>query len=180
MEILIDFFILALVYVGVYQKKLKKRETLTICKFTVFYIYIAMVFYVTIIPFEISIISHTDSLMEHIHTIPFADLRANRTGAMRECLLNVVMMMPFGFLLGWMKRNSNVISIALSTLLFSACIEIIQLYYCLQGALHSRSCDVTDLVTNTLGGIFGYLIYRLIKSLVKSLFKVKSRKGPNS
>lgn len=166
MEILIDFFILALVYVGIYQKKLKKKETLTICKFTVLYIYIAMVLYVTIMPFEISIISHTDSLLEYVHTIPFADFRSNRTGAMRECLLNIVMTMPFGFLLGWMKKNSNVIAVGLSTLLFSACIEIMQLYYCLQGALHSRSCDVTDLITNTLGGFVGYLIYRLIKKWI--------------
>jgi len=75
--------------------------------------------------------------------------------------------MPFGFLLSWLKRKSNIISVGISTLLFSACIELIQLYYCLQGALHSRSCDVTDLITNTLGGIFGYLIYRLIERFVK-------------
>jgi len=167
MEILIDFLCLVLIYVGIYQKRLKKKDKSTICKFTVFYIYLSMVLYVTVMPFEISAISHTDSILEHINTTPFADLRQYRVGAMRECVLNIVMTMPFGFLLSWLKRKSNIISVGISTLLFSACIELIQLYYCLQGALHSRSCDVTDLITNTLGGIFGYLIYRLIERFVK-------------
>jgi glycopeptide antibiotics resistance protein len=134
-----------------------------------------MVLYVTIMPFEISTISNGNSLTQYIHITPFADLRMNRTGAMRECLLNVVMTMPFGFLFPWLKKKSNVISVGFSTLFFSACIEIIQLYYCLQGAFHSRSCDVTDLITNTIGGILGYLLYRFMKNLLKLISKTKQK-----
>jgi glycopeptide antibiotics resistance protein len=167
MEIIIDFLLLAVLYAVIYRKKLRKLEKLQIFKFTVFYLYIAMVLFVTIMPFELSITIQTDSLADYIHTTPFADVRLNRPGALRECLLNVVMTMPFGFLLPWLKKKSNVITIAFSTLLFSACIETIQLYYCLQHAFHSRSCDVTDLITNTIGGILGYLCYRLIKKFVR-------------
>jgi glycopeptide antibiotics resistance protein len=171
MEIIIDFIFLALIYVVIYGKKLRKMRKNHIFKFTVFYIYIAMVLYVTIMPFELSITINTDSLAQLIHTTPFEDLRLNRTGALRECMLNVVMTMPFGFLLPWMKNKRNVIAVGLFTLLFSACIETIQLYYCLQGAFHSRSCDVTDLITNTIGGILGYLVYRFVKKLARFVRK---------
>jgi glycopeptide antibiotics resistance protein len=175
-EIIIDFLFLALIYVVLYRKKRRKMGKTDLIKFTVFYLYIAMVLYVTIMPFELSITINTDSLAQYIHTTPFEDFRLNRPGALRECLLNVVMTMPFGFLLPWVKKKSNVIVIGLSTLLFSACIEMIQLYYCLQGAFHSRSCDVTDLITNTIGGMIGYLIYCLVKNLARQAGGIKGSK----
>jgi glycopeptide antibiotics resistance protein len=175
-EIIIDFIFLALIYVVLYRKKLRKMEKPDLIKFTVFYLYIAMVLYVTIMPFELSITINTESLAQYIHTTPFEDFRLNRPGALRECLLNVVMTMPFGFLLPWVKKKSNVIGIGLATLLFSACIEMIQLYYCLQGAFHSRSCDVTDLITNTIGGMIGYLIYCLAKNLERQVGGMKCSK----
>lgn len=69
------------------------------------------------------------------------------------------MTIPFGFLYSILKKNINLIKVIVSTFLFSLSIELTQLIMTIF-LLRHRSFDVTDLITNTIGGIIGYLIYK--------------------
>ena len=74
--------------------------------------------------------------------------------------LNVVMFLPFGFLIPLLcPENRNVFRIALGGLVFSLLIEASQI-------LSLRGTDVDDLIMNTLGAVLGYFLFRLWALLV--------------
>ena len=71
------------------------------------------------------------------------------------------MTIPFGFLLPLVKKaNVKVLKVVLYTFLLSLFIELLQPL--INGC---RSSDITDLITNVIGGFIGYLIYLIFKSL---------------
>lgn len=74
--------------------------------------------------------------------------------------LNVVMLVPFGFLapLLW-PRLDRLWRTALAGLSFSLLIELSQL-------VNYRSSDVDDLLMNTLGAVIGFAAYRLLACLL--------------
>lgn len=82
-------------------------------------------------------------------------------------IYNVLMFIPLGILLPliW-ERMRNCKSIAFVSLLSSFLIEISQL-------VNNRVTDIDDLILNTIGGIIGYLIFKLLvkKSNIKFLNK---------
>lgn len=49
--------------------------------------------------------------------------------------------------------------------LFSLMIETVQLLSVLWGSLVYRTFDVTDLITNTIGGLLGYLFFVILKPI---------------
>lgn len=75
---------------------------------------------------------------------------------------NVLAFMPFGFLLPIVfKKPRNIWSITFVSFLFSLFVETMQLTF------HVGGFDVDDILLNTIGGFFGYLIYKLIYKLFK-------------
>ena len=84
---------------------------------------------------------------------------------MRQIILNVVMTVPFGFLLPLTRSQEKrtLRATVLMTLLLSLIIEVFQPI--ING---DRSFDVTDLITNTLGGMIGYLGYVVIRPIIGS------------
>lgn len=86
-------------------------------------------------------------LQEEINLIPFRD------GISLSMILNVVMFMPFGFLLPLLwKEYQSLVRTAIIGFCFSCGIEFCQLF-------NRRVSDVDDLLMNTLGAIFGWLIW---------------------
>lgn len=75
-------------------------------------------------------------------------------------MLNVIMTIPFGFLLPLVKKNVKLLKIIFYTFLLSLSIELLQPL--INGV---RSSDITDLITNVVGGIIGYVIYLIFKPL---------------
>ena len=135
------------------------------------YVYIMMVLFVTLMPFPIPFINGTNNLfLESINLIPFRDLRLNYGGAIREIILNIIMMIPFGFLHPIIKKK-DVLRVTISTFLFSFAIEILQLMSAWWGGLSSRSFDITDLITNTFGGLIGYIIFIVLRPLIQRTIK---------
>ena len=82
-------------------------------------------------------------------------------------LLNIVLFMPFGFLLPtiWLQFRKMKKTVC-AGFFFSLAIELNQL-------LNNRITDIDDLFTNTLGAIIGYLLYSV---LFKLIFKRKEKK----
>ena len=90
-----------------------------------------------------------------LSSIPITGLR----NALQQYLLNIVMFIPLGFFLPivfWSKLNFA--KTAGITFLVTLCIETIQYFI-------GRSSDIDDIIANLLGGIIGYLIFKLCSIL---------------
>lgn len=72
---------------------------------------------------------------------------------------NIVAFIPFGFLfaslLSYRKRFTWLFTISVSALL-SAIVELMQFF------TRTGSCDIDDVILNTLGGAIGYMIFYLL------------------
>ncbi|MBR6281577.1 MAG: VanZ family protein [Lachnospiraceae bacterium] len=105
--------------------------------------------------------------------IPFHEIRryilyADQLGmpaVLLNLLGNVLLFVPFGFLvpLFWRKEEHHPFIIILMGCLFSAVVEVIQL----QTGL--GSCDVDDVILNTLGTVLGYGLFRLGNLIYRSV-----------
>lgn len=167
----LDFFILVIIYFMFFYRKWSKGSKNMLLRNTTMYVYIMMVLFVTLMPFPIPFINGTNNLfIKSINLIPFRDLRLNYGGAIREIILNIIMMVPFGFLYPIIKKK-GVLRVTISTFLFSFVIEILQLMSAWWGGLSSRSFDVTDLITNTFGGLIGYIIFIVLRPLIQRTIK---------
>lgn len=93
--------------------------------------------------------------LDEIVLIPF-----NSEG-LTTYLLNVIMFMPLGFLLPYIWDNfRNLKSVIFTSFIFSLSIELSQL-------LNRRTTDIDDLTMNTLGGLLGYIIWKLFFYIFK-------------
>ncbi|XID94959.1 VanZ family protein [Paenibacillaceae bacterium WGS1546] len=168
MDYFIDFFFLTIVYFLFFYRKWRKKSKRELVIHTLMYVYVAMVLFVTLMPFTIPFGGTNQLFMKTANLIPFRDLMLSHKGAIRELLLNIGMMTPFGILYPIVSRKGVLTTVAL-TFFFSLIIEFSQLLSSWWGGLHARTFDVTDLITNTLGGLIGYLIFIVIKPVVKKL-----------
>ncbi|MNO99478.1 VanZ like family protein [compost metagenome] len=74
------------------------------------------------------------------------------------------MCIPLGVYLLIIFNVDTIASVTKISFLFSLCIEVTQ--FILQITVsNGRSMDINDLISNTLGGILGYLV---VKSLIKN------------
>ena len=166
MDYLINFIILVLIYFLFFYKKWNKKPKKTLIINTLMYTYIVMVLFVTLMPLPIPFLNGTNNLfLETVNLIPFRDLRLNYYGAVREIFLNIIMMIPFGFLYP-IIRKVGILKTVTVVFLFSLTIESTQLLSAFWGGLASRSFDVTDLITNTFGGLVGYLLFSILKPII--------------
>ena len=161
----IDILVLIILYFICFYKKWLSKGTKTLFINTIFYIYITGVLYFTLMPVITNLPFIFNHPYGHMNMNLFADLKFGRGDFVRQLVLNVIMMIPFGFLFPLVKKQKcNFIITILSAFLFSLSIELLQP---LINA--SRSSDITDLVTNNIGSIIGYLIYLLILPILKRI-----------
>lgn len=83
-------------------------------------------------------------------------------------LLNVVLFLPFGFLLPmlWPKQD-RFWKILLAGAAFSLLIELSQL-------LNIRSSDIDDLLLNTLGAVIGFVLYRAYTAIIQRKQRIET------
>ena len=85
----------------------------------------------------------------------------------KNVMSNMLMFIPYGFFVSYYLSSKSIKPIILLTIITSATIEVTQLVI-------GRVFDVDDILLNILGGIAGYLIYRvliLIKNILPSFLK---------
>lgn len=73
----------------------------------------------------------------------------------KNVLGNVLLFVPFGYFANNILKNKKIIVAMFITLITSSSIEIIQMNI-------GRSFDIDDIILNLIGGIIGYLIYKLL------------------
>jgi glycopeptide antibiotics resistance protein len=167
---LVDIVALVILYFIFFYRKWKIKGIDRLIINTLMYVYIAMVIYVTLMPVIVSLPFVFSHPYVPMNLLPFDDYFSGRGDTVRQILLNVIMMIPFGFLLPVVKEK-KLISCIIWTFFFSLGIELLQPL--ISGV---RSADITDLITNTVGGVVGYLLYLLFKPLVNRILNTLRRK----
>ncbi len=155
MKYLIDFIAIVLLYAFVFLRKWKSKGRDILLINTLMYVYLSFMLYFTLMPVITSlpfILNHPYSPM---NMVPFVDVLTGRGDFIRQVLLNVIMMVPFGFLFP-LTRNpaAGFGRTVFSCFLVSLGIELLQPL--INGF---RSADITDLITNAIGGMGGYVLY---------------------
>lgn len=163
---IIDILILIFIYFCYLYKrwKLKGKDALFVR--TLMYIYLILLIYVTLMP----IVTSLPFLFNHPY-VPmnlniFDDLINGRGDYFRQIILNIIMTIPFGFLFPIINKKSMFLKTILCTFLLSLCIELLQPL--IDGA---RSSDITDLITNTIGGAVGYVCFLLFRPVVNKFME---------
>lgn len=130
-----------------------KELTVHLSLVYVFLFYIWMVLEVTGIGLLAEVLrGDTEIVASGVNFIPF-------DSGVRGYVLNIIMLMPFGFLTAFIwKECRDIRRILLMGFGFSLIIEITQLF-------NYRTTDVDDLTANTLGAVIGYLIYKVFRRL---------------
>jgi len=172
MKYFLDFSFLILLYFLKFYKKWKNEGIDKLLIKTTMYIYISFVLFFTLMP----IIASIPFMFNHPYTPmnlePFIDVLNGRGDFIRQVLLNVIMTIPFGFLLPLVKNKKTKLStVILYTFLLSLSIELLQPL--ING---TRSSDITDIITNIIGGIIGYIIYLIMKPLINKILNYINRR----
>jgi len=165
MKEIIDFIVLIVIYIFIFYKKWKSQGKDVLFVNTIMYIYLSFVLYFTLMP----IITSLPFIFNHPYTpmnlVPFIDVTFGRGDFTRQLGLNIIMTIPFGFLLPLMKKeNTKLLRVVFYTFLLSLGIEILQPL--INGI---RSSDITDIITNVTGGIIGYIMYLIFKPLTTKI-----------
>jgi glycopeptide antibiotics resistance protein len=141
----------------------KKKTPLYLLFFTIFYLYIYKVLDYTLLQFQsLLLLKHFAPALrmngvaarDSINLIPLVNLTAEDW---RTSLLNILLMMPFGFGLPFITNFTAGRIIVLGAL-FSIAIELLQLLTGVMAGMTFRIADINDVIFNTVGVAAGYVI----------------------
>lgn len=110
------------------------------------------------------------SYMENrqVNLIPFREaLILNGKIDLGEIIMNVIVFVPLGFYAGILFKRWNFGKNVFFFFLISLSVEALQFI------LGVGAFDITDTITNTLGGIIGSLIFKAIEGVFKNSFKAQ-------
>lgn len=162
MKYLIDFMFLTLLYICVFFRKWKRKSNDVLFVNTLMYIYLSFVLYFTLMPMITSIPFILNHSYAPMNLVPFIDVSKERGDFLRQIILNVIMTMPFGFLFPIIQnRKGSFSKTILWVFLMSLGIEILQ-----PMISDVRASDITDIITNVMGGIIGYIFYVVFKPMI--------------
>lgn len=80
----------------------------------------------------------------------------------KQVLGNIVLFVPLGYFVSYYCKIKGIVGITIVSLLSSVTIEIVQYFI-------GRSVDIDDVILNVIGGIIGFLLYKLLKSINEKL-----------
>lgn len=176
MNDLIDVIALILIYFLVFFRRWKAKGKDILLINTVMYVYLCFVMYFTLMPVITSIPGmfkpKDPDLVLYFNMVSFVDVQLGRGDYFNQIFLNVLMMVPFGFILPIVrKRGASFFRTVLYTFLISLGIEITQLFISIY-----RSSDITDIITNTTGGAIGYLFYMVLRPVTTKVLTFLNEK----
>ncbi len=155
--------------------KKKHRKIIHAIAWVAFIIYLVMMVYFL---FFCERLGRIPSDTYHYNLMPFTEIKRyinymdgiGRFGVMLNLLGNVVCFIPLGFVLPILShRKWGFIRITLISFLASCTVELTQLVTKL------GSCDVDDVILNTLGGLLGYLFFVICRKIYLAIHGFVSR-----
>lgn len=165
MRELFNFIVLFFIYIFMFYRKWKVQGKDVLFINTIMYIYLSFILYLTLMPILVSLPFIFNHPYELMNLVPLVDVTSGRGDFIRQVVLNIVMTIPFGFLLPLVREKKiNLLNVIFYTFLLSLGIEILQPF--INGV---RSPDITDIITNVTGGMIGYILYLLFKPFVTKI-----------
>lgn len=159
MKYLVDFTALVLLYAFVFFRRWRQKGRDILFINTLMYVYLSFVLYFTLMPVIASLPFILNHPYKPMNMVPFVDVLKGRGDFIRQILLNVIMMVPFGFLFPMTRTPAAGFGrTVFCCFLTSLGIELLQPL--INGF---RSADITDLITNTTGGMVGYVLYLALR-----------------
>ena len=174
MKEIIDFLALIIIYIFIFYKKWKTKGIDILLINTTMYIYLSFILYFTLMHIITGLPTNLINIIFNhnyspINLVPFIDVTMGRGDFIRQIILNIIMTIPFGFLLPLInKKYEKITKIILYTFLLSLTIEFLQHII----ITSSRSSDITDVITNVIGGIIGYIIYLIFKPIITKIISL--------
>lgn len=104
--------------------------------------------------------------------IPFKEIFRYEIGSrlfIKNIIGNILLFLPYGYFTADYLKSKKILPVCFLTMLVSLTIEFVQLNI-------GRTFDIDDVILNTLGGMCGYLLYRLIeriKDRLPNIFKTE-------
>ena len=148
-----------LLYAFVFFRKWRPQGKDVLLVNTLMYAYLSLVLFFTMMPVIASIPFVLNHPYEPMNLVPFIDVSLGRGDFFRQVVLNVIMTLPFGFLFPLTRDKRAKFGVTVfSCFLMSLGIELLQPFF-------DRSSDITDLITNVIGGALGYGLYVIFKPI---------------
>lgn len=156
---IIDFTALMLLYAFVFFRKWRPQGKDVLLVNTLMYAYLSLVLFFTMMPVIASIPFMLDHPYTPMNLVPFIDVSLGRGDFFRQVVLNVIMTLPFGFLFPLTRdKRAKLCVTVFFCFLMSLGIELLQPFF-------GRTSDITDLITNLIGGVLGYGLYAIFKPI---------------
>ncbi|CAN5696389.1 glycopeptide resistance protein VanZ1 [soil metagenome] len=127
-------------------------------------IYLVALFWILLFKFGVQF-SYMES--RSVNLIPFRELFLNGKIDVAETILNVVIFIPLGIYAGALFKRWSLGNKLFFFFLISLMFEVLQFF------LSVGAFDVTDIITNTIGGIIGLLMFKAIEKLVNISIKTQ-------
>lgn len=105
--------------------------------------------------------------------IPFKEMLRYDFGSrlfIKNIVGNILLFLPYGYFSSEYLKSQKISIPCVLTLIVSLTIEVVQLNI-------GRTFDIDDVILNTVGGILGYLLYRLIDKIKSKLPKFFKTEG---
>ena len=153
------------------MKKENKRK-IQIISWVFFIMYLVMMVYFLFFSEQMGRIPGTQY---RYNLVPLAEIKRylnyrDKIGSfhvMLNLLGNVFCFIPFGFVIPILTRKQNALRMFLLSMAASVLVELLQLVSML------GSCDVDDIILNTLGGLIGYMMFVIGRGIVRWYFRKK-------
>lgn len=100
-----------------------------------------------------------------MNLVPFSEILRYEFGTKMfnyNVLGNIIIFIPFGYLIGVYVNPKKVWPVLITTLLTSSVVEFVQLRI-------GRAFDIDDIILNVVGGIIGFLLYIGLSAINKKL-----------
>ena len=113
------------------------------------------------------IVTAQDVSFGGVNIIPFKEIFRYEAGTYlfyKNILGNVLLFLPFGFFVGYFIKVKKVSVMLLLTFIVSLSIETIQLSI-------GRVFDVDDVILNVLGGLIGFILYKVLNKVIPDKLK---------
>lgn len=166
---LFGFFALIIVESVLFIRKVGAKRKVMIGLFVV---YITLAVSVTLFPIPFQELYPSGYEYNFIPFKSIVDsLNAGLRPALTSVLGNVILTMPFGFLITLLKDNKKFLNVLIFVVAFSFAIELTQHVIGIGIGYRYRNVDIDDLILNTIGGIIGWFIYKITPRKVLSIFE---------
>lgn len=124
-------------------------------------LYLLILLWLVLFKFSFNLSLIWDYQTRSINLIPFAGV--NERGNLREIIYNCLVFIPFGLLLSLNFKRTNFWRKLAFVLVISLTAELAQFVFAIGAS------DITDLITNTLGGFLGLMLYDLSNKYINNI-----------